>query len=84
MVYSAGDSGGMGSIPGSRRSPREVNGHPLLYSCLGNSVGRSVGALQSMGSQSWWRLGNEVRANLCPSFLGSRVRGPAWLSRLVS
>ena len=25
-----------GSIPGSGRSPGEVNGNPLQYSCLGN------------------------------------------------
>ena len=29
-AYSAGD---LGSIPGSGRSPREVNGNPLQYSC---------------------------------------------------
>ena len=29
-AYSAGDPG---SIPGSGRSPREVNGNPLQYSC---------------------------------------------------
>ena len=29
-------AGDPGSIPGSRRSPREGNGHPLQYSCLEN------------------------------------------------
>ena len=43
-----GDSGGMASIPGSRRSPGEGNGHPLQFSCLGSPMDRSVGA--PMGS----------------------------------
>ena len=34
-AYSAGDPG---SIPGSGRSPREVNGNPLQYSCLENPM----------------------------------------------
>ena len=35
--YSEGDPG---SIPGSGRSPREGNGNPLQYSCLGNPMNR--------------------------------------------
>ena len=31
-----------GSIPGSRRSPGEVNGHPLQYSCLRNPMDRGA------------------------------------------
>ena len=38
-----------GSIPGSGRSPGEGNGNPLRYSCLGNSMNREPGGLQSMG-----------------------------------
>ena len=34
---SAGDTG---SLPGLGRSPREGNGTPLQYSCLGNSHGQ--------------------------------------------
>ena len=33
-AYNAGDTGDMGSISGSRRSPGEGNGNPLQYSCL--------------------------------------------------
>jgi len=33
-------------IPGSGRSPGEVNGNPLQYSCLGNSMERGV----------WWAI----------------------------
>ena len=35
---SACNAGDPGSIPGSRRSPGEGNGNPLLYSCLENSM----------------------------------------------
>ena len=34
--------GGAGSIPGSGRSPREGNGHPLQYSCLENPMDRGA------------------------------------------
>ena len=36
------DSGDLGSIPGSGRSPGEENGNPLQYSCLGNPMNRGV------------------------------------------
>ena len=39
---SAGDTRGMGSIPGSGRSPGEGNGNPLQYSCLGNPMDRGA------------------------------------------
>ena len=35
-------SGGMGSIPGSGRSPEEGNGNPLQYSCLENPMDRGA------------------------------------------
>ena len=34
------NDGDMGSVPGSGRSPGEVNGNPLQYSCLENPMGR--------------------------------------------
>ena len=34
--------GDLGSISGSRRSPGEGNGKPLMYSCLGNPVDRGA------------------------------------------
>ena len=43
-VCNAGDTGGVGSIPGSGRSPGEGNGNPLQYSCLENP----------MDSGAWW------------------------------
>ena len=43
-------AGDMGLIPGSGKSPREGNGNPLQYSCLGNPMDKESGGLQSMGS----------------------------------
>ena len=40
-----------GSIPGLGRSPREGNGNPFHYSCLGNPWTEEPGRLQSMGLQ---------------------------------
>ena len=37
-------AGDVGSIPGSGRSPREGNGNPLQYSCLGIPMDRGA----------WW------------------------------
>ena len=39
---SAGDSRGMGLIPGLGRSPGEGNGNVLQYSCLENPIGREA------------------------------------------
>ena len=39
LLVNAGDTG---SIPGSGRSPREGNGSPLQYSCLGNPMDRGA------------------------------------------
>ena len=41
------DAGDAGSTPGSGRSPGEVNGNPLQYSCLENPMDR--GAWQTTG-----------------------------------
>ena len=40
----AGDTGDVGSILGSGRSPRGGNDNPLQYSCLGNPMDRGT----------WW------------------------------
>ena len=39
---SVGDAGDRGLIPGLGRSPREGNGTPLQYSCLGNPRDRGA------------------------------------------
>ena len=41
---SASNTGDLGSIPGSGRSPGEGNGNPLQYSCLENP----------MDGGAWW------------------------------
>ena len=38
----AGDSGDVGSVSGSGRSPGIGNGNPLQYSCLENSMDRGA------------------------------------------
>ena len=40
------NAGGTGSNPGLGRSPREGNGNPLQYSCLGNSKDKGT----------WWTI----------------------------
>ena len=45
---SAYSAGGLGSIPGSGRSPGEGNGYPLQCSCLENPMDR--GAWQAIVS----------------------------------
>ena len=44
LPANAGDARDTGLIPGSGRSPREGNGKPLQYSCLGNPMDRGT----------WW------------------------------
>ena len=41
-----GDTGDLGLIPGSERSPGEGNGNPLQYSCLGKPMDRGA----------WWDI----------------------------
>ena len=36
------NAGDLGLIPGLGRSPREGNGNPLQYSCLGNLMDRGA------------------------------------------
>ena len=45
-----GDTGDVGSTPGLGRSPGGGNGHPLQYSCLGNSMDRGA----------WWATVHRV------------------------
>ena len=41
-TYSEGDTGDMGSIPGSGKSPGGGHGNPLQYSCLENPMDRGA------------------------------------------
>ena len=45
-LANTGDTGNMGSIPRSGRSPGEGSGNPLQYSCLENSMDRGA----------WWAI----------------------------
>ena len=56
LPANAGDTGDMGSIPGSGRSPREGNGNPLQCSCVENLMDRGVWQATVHGvakSQTW-------------------------------
>ena len=50
----ASNVGAPGLIPGLGRSPREGNGKPLQYSCLGNSMDRGVWWATVQGSGHDW------------------------------
>ena len=59
LPANAGDSGDMGSIPGSERSPGEGNGKLLQYFCLENSMDRGAWQATVHGvAKSWTRLSN--------------------------
>ena len=47
----AGDTGDMGSNPGSGRYPEGENGNPLYYSCLRNLMDRGA----------WWSMSMELQ-----------------------
>ena len=71
---SPSNAGDAGSIPGSRRYPREGNGNPLQYSCLENPWREEPGRLQSTGSQ---RVGHDWATSLSLS-LGDQVLSLPW------
>jgi len=53
------NAGDAGSILGSGRSPREENGNPLQYSCLGNPMDRGAWKATDHGvTKSQTQLGN--------------------------
>ena len=49
LPANAGDTGDMGSIPGSRRSPGGVHGNTLQCSCLDNPMDEEPGAYSPWG-----------------------------------
>ena len=51
------NTGDLGSVPGSGRSPEEENGSSLKYSCLGNPVDR--GAMGSQELDTTWQLNHQ-------------------------
>ena len=53
------NSGDLGSIPESGRSPGEGNGYPVQYSCLKNSMERRTWQATVHGvTKSWTQLSN--------------------------
>ena len=52
----ARDTGNMGLIPGSGRSPGGGHGNPLQYSCLENPMDRVWRAIVHRVTKSWTRL----------------------------
>ena len=61
--------GDMGSIPGSGRSSGEGNGNLLLYSCLGNSMGRGAWQATVHGApKDWTRLSTYILKKRCILF----------------
>ena len=53
------NAGDTGLIPGSGRSPGEVNSNPLQYSCLKNPMGRGV----------WWAIVHGVAKRVGHDFM---------------
>ena len=49
-----GDTGDMGSVPGSGRSPGEGNGSPLQYSCRENPMDRGAWQAAVHGVAKSW------------------------------
>ena len=49
----------LGLIPGWGRSPGDVNGNPLQYSCLDNPIQRSL-----VGYSPWGRKGSDMTEQL--------------------
>ena len=62
------NAGGMGSIPGSGRSPGGGNGNPLQYSCLGNPMDRGA----------WWATAHGVTASWTQLSGWARTRTFYW------
>ena len=68
---SACNAGDLGSIPGSRRSPREGNGKPLQYSCLENSMDRGAwwAAVHGISQSQAWLKWLSMHARRASSLL---------------
>ena len=58
LAYNTGD---LGSIPGSGRSPGEGNGYPLQYSCLENSMDRGAWQPTVHGIEKSWTQLNDIQ-----------------------
>ena len=65
---SASNTGDLGSIPGSGRSPGEGTGNPLQYSCLENPMDGGIWWATVHGvANSWTRLSDLTTISKCDS-----------------
>ena len=65
--------GDMGLNSGLERSPREGNGNPLRYPCMGNRKGRGAWQATAHGSQ---RVGYDSATKECLGFWVQRSLRP--------
>ena len=69
--------------PGLRRSPREGNGNPLQYSCLGNPIDRGAWRATVHGvAENWTQLSNYYLLTFSPISRGQRSEIKVW-ARMV-
>ena len=69
------DTGGVGSIPGLRRSPEGGNGSPLQYSCLEDSVDKSFLGSSPWGCKESDTTEHVIHTHVVVGALGSSVAG---------
>ena len=62
------NAGDESSVPGLGRSPEEVNGNSLQYSCLGNPMDREHGGLWSPWGRK--RVGHDLATTTTTTFSG--------------
>ena len=67
----AGDTRDAGSILGSGRCPGEINGNPLLYSCLENPTNRGAWQATVHGVTKNWTPLNVHHILYFPILIGS-------------
>ena len=72
ITCNAGDTGNVGLIPGSGRSPGEGNGNPVQYSCLGNPVDRGAW----WATQSWKWMKSLIMSSKDPGASRWRIHLP--------
>ena len=77
LPANAGDSRDVGSIPGSGKSPGEVNDNPLQYSYLKNSMDREAWQATVHGvAKCWTRLSTHACTHthaLCSAYDEKRL-----------
>ena len=66
---SAGNTGDIGSIPGSGKSPGKGNGYPLQYSCLRNPMDREAWKPTVHGVAKSWTWLKWLSTHTCTHYL---------------